>query len=111
MNDQKLWFSQIEEVAARRTREGGAYLEFLRVPSMSLGLYVLPAGGEDRQAPHKQDEAYLVLQGKARMRVAAEDRAVSRGSLIFVAAEVEHRFYDIDEELSLLVFFAPAESA
>jgi hypothetical protein len=27
-----------------------------------------------------------------------------------VAAELEHRFYDITEELVLLVFFAPAET-
>lgn len=111
MTDQQLWFSRIEDVAARRTQQGAAYLEFLRVPSMSLGLYVLAAGSADPQAPHEQDEAYLVLQGKARMRVAAEDRAVDAGSLIFVAAHVEHRFYDIEEELSVLVFFAPAESA
>ena len=31
------------------------------------------------------------------------------GSIIFVEAEVEHRFYDIEEELEVLVFFAPAE--
>jgi hypothetical protein len=30
--------------------------------------------------------------------------------VLFVAAEVEHRFYDIAEELALLVCFAPAES-
>jgi hypothetical protein len=30
--------------------------------------------------------------------------------MLFVAAEVEHRFYDISEELAILVFFAPAES-
>ncbi len=53
---------------------------------------------------------YYVLRGRARMRVGAEDRAVGAGSVIFVAAEVEHRFHDIAEELALLVFFAPAES-
>jgi hypothetical protein len=30
--------------------------------------------------------------------------------VIFVAAEVGHRFYDIEEELAALVFFAPAET-
>jgi hypothetical protein len=40
----------------------------------------------------------------------AEEKDVSAGSVIFVAAEVEHRFYDIVEELEALVFFAPAES-
>lgn len=110
MSDLKHWFGDMQEVAARRARDGGAYLEFLRVPTMSVGLYVLAAGCQDQQSPHQQDEAYLVLQGRARMRVAAEDRPVSQGSFIFVAAEVEHRFFDIEEDLSVLVFFAPAES-
>jgi len=35
---------------------------------------------------------------------------VRQGTLVFVAADVEHRFYDIEEELTLLVFFAPAET-
>jgi hypothetical protein len=30
--------------------------------------------------------------------------------VLFVAAEVEHRFHEITEELTVLVFFAPAES-
>ncbi len=53
---------------------------------------------------------YYVVRGQARMRVGSEDRDVSPGSVIFVAAELEHRFYDIVEELVVLVFFAPAES-
>jgi len=35
---------------------------------------------------------------------------VSAASLLFVAAQVEHKFYDIAEKLAVLVFFAPAES-
>ena len=45
------------------------------------------------------------------MKVAADEREVKAGSVIFVAADVEHRFYDISEELVVLVFFAPAESS
>jgi quercetin dioxygenase-like cupin family protein len=51
-----------------------------------------------------------VIRGRARFEAGAEDREVSGGSVIFVAAEVGHRFYDITEELEILVFFAPAES-
>ena len=39
----------------------------------------------------------------------SDDAEVRAGSLIFVEAEREHRFYDIQEELEVLVFFAPAE--
>jgi len=77
---------------------------------MSAGLYVLAAGANDPQKPHNQDELYYVIRGRARMKAKDEDQEVSAGSVIFVAAKVEHRFYDISEELTVLVFFAPAES-
>jgi len=85
------------------------YFEFLRVLSMSLGLYVLFAGGNDPQQLHSEDEVYYVMSGRGSIRVGSEDRIVQAGSIVFVAAQVEHRFHSIEEELSLLVFFAPAE--
>jgi mannose-6-phosphate isomerase-like protein (cupin superfamily) len=110
MSDPDVTFQEIGELAAQRARVGNAYLEFLRVPSMSAGVYVLGAGSSDRQSPHRQDELYYVLRGKARMRAGAQDQAVRPGTLVFIAAGIEHRFYDIEEEISLLVFFAPAET-
>ena len=103
-------FFEIAQLEKQRAQAGKLYLEFLRVPAMSAGVYTLPAGGVDPQKPHKEDEMYYVVRGRARMRVGTENRAISPGSVIFVAAEVEHRFYDIEEELVLLVFFAPAET-
>ncbi len=110
MSDPDVTFQEIGEVAEERARVGNAYLEFLRIPSMSAGVYVLGAGSSDRQSPHRQDELYYVIRGKARMRAGAQDQAVRPGTLIFIAAGIEHRFYDIEEEISLLVFFAPAET-
>jgi mannose-6-phosphate isomerase-like protein (cupin superfamily) len=103
-------FTNLVEAEKQRKQSGKRYLEFLRVPALSAGLYVLPAGGDDPQSPHKEDEMYYVVRGRARMRVGSEDQAVSQGSIIFVAAAVEHRFYEITEELTVLVFFAPAET-
>ena len=103
-------FFQIDQLERQRTLAGKSYLEFLRVPAMSAGVYTLPVGGTDRQKPHKEDEMYYVVRGQARMRVGSKDQAISQGSVIFVAAEVEHRFYNIAEELVVLVFFAPAET-
>jgi mannose-6-phosphate isomerase-like protein (cupin superfamily) len=103
-------FFQIDELEQRRALAGKSYLEFLRVAAMSAGVYTLAAGAGDLQKPHKEDEMYYVVRGRARMRVGAEDREVSQGSVVFVAAEVPHRFYDIAEELVVLVFFAPAET-
>jgi mannose-6-phosphate isomerase-like protein (cupin superfamily) len=91
-------------------RAGKAYREFVRVPMLSVGVYVLPAGGTDAQKPHDEDEVYYVVRGRARMKVGAEEEVVKAASVIFVAAKVEHHFFDISEELEVLVFFAPAET-
>lgn len=100
---------ELEELLDERAQSQRPYLEFLRKSSMSVGLYVLPAGGVDGQKPHTEDELYYVLSGRATIMVDGEDRPVQAGSAVFVAANVEHRFHSIKEELVLLVFFAPAE--
>jgi mannose-6-phosphate isomerase-like protein (cupin superfamily) len=106
----KTLFTEIDAINEARSAAGKLYREFLRVPSMSAGLYVLAAGAADPQRPHHEDEMYYVVRGHARFRAGDDDRDVSAGTVLFVAAEVEHRFYDISEELAVLVFFAPAES-
>jgi quercetin dioxygenase-like cupin family protein len=106
----KAWFGNVAEIDQQRMQSGKLYREFLRVPAMSAGLYVLSPGATDPQRPHHEDEMYYVVRGKARFKAGNEDREISAGSVLFVAAEVEHRFYDIVEELAVLVFFAPAES-
>ncbi len=100
---------ELSQLIAQREGSNRLYLEFLRVPSLSVGLYQLPAGGVDPQQPHTEDEVYYVVSGSGSIRVGTEDRPVQAGSVVFVAAEVEHRFHSIEEELVLLVFFAPAE--
>ena len=85
------------------------YFEFLRVPALSMGIYRLPAGAEDTQQPHTEDEVYYVTHGMATVRVGDQDAPVVPGSIVYVPARVDHRFHNITEDLTLLVFFAPAE--
>ena len=92
-------------------RTGELYLEFLRRDSMSCGLYVLEPGADDPQDPHQEDEVYVILEGRAQLMVAGQDHPVGPGSVLFVARTVPHHFHHITERLSVLVFFAPAESA
>jgi quercetin dioxygenase-like cupin family protein len=106
----KAWSGNVAEFDRERAADGKLYREFLRVPSMSAGLYVLAPGASDPQNPHREDEMYYVVRGRARFQAGQEDREVSAGTVLFVGAEVEHRFYDVAEELAVLVFFAPAES-
>jgi mannose-6-phosphate isomerase-like protein (cupin superfamily) len=88
---------------------GRLYHEFIRTHDLSVGIYVLPAGATDPQGPHTEDEVYHVVAGRAVIRVGGEDRPVQPGSVVFVGADVEHRFHAIEEELVVLVVFGPAE--
>src|SRR5690348_3355282 len=103
-------FYDLPAVSAERAQLGKLYREFLRVPALSVGVYVLAAGATDPQKPHKEDEVYYIVRGRAKMLVASEEQVVKTGTVIFVPAKVEHRFFDISEELEVLVFFAPAET-
>ena len=100
---------EIAELIAQQNNGSKPYLEFLQHPSLSVGLYVLPAGAVDGQQPHTEDEVYYVVSGRGLFRHADEDRPVQAGSVLFVAAGVEHRFHSITETLSIIVFFAPPE--
>jgi mannose-6-phosphate isomerase-like protein (cupin superfamily) len=98
---------ELPEIVRGQAATGDDYTQFLNAGSLSAGHYALAAGSEDPQAPHDEDEVYYVVSGRAMIRVGDEEHAVQPGTLVFVAAQVPHRFYDIREDLSLLVFFAP----
>ena len=100
---------ELNQLISQRAESNKLYLEFLKVPDLSMGLYVLPAGGTDPQSPHTEDEVYYVVSGQARILVANEDRDVQAGSIIYVKKNVAHHFHSIEVDLTVLVFFAPAE--
>jgi mannose-6-phosphate isomerase-like protein (cupin superfamily) len=96
---------------ARQVAAGGPWVELLRTADLSIGLYVLAAGAIDRQAPHTEDEAYVVVAGHGRFTAGSRTCDVAPGDTLFVAAGVPHRFHDIVEELRLIVVFGPAEGS
>jgi mannose-6-phosphate isomerase-like protein (cupin superfamily) len=102
---------ELPELIGRRVRSSRAYLEFVRHPDISVGLYVLEAGSVDRQSPHAEDEVYYIVEGRGRITVGDETRDVGPGSVVYVAKTVPHRFHDITDELRILVVFAPAEGS
>ncbi|MFI5631015.1 cupin domain-containing protein [Streptomyces sp. NPDC051664] len=104
---------QIFELTALESLQeskGERYSEFLRAPAMSAGLYTLAPDSSDPQLPHREDELYVVLAGRAELRVDGTDHTVSAGTVCYVPAAAVHRFHAITEELRVLVLFAPAET-
>ena len=90
-----------------RDEQNHGYIDFLASEKLSVGLSVWPAGSIDRQQPHREDEVYYIIGGRGLIEVAGEDRPVKEGSLVFVAAGVPHHFHQIEEDLRVLVFWAP----
>ena len=102
--------TDLENLLTDRRQSGEPYLEWLRVDSMSAGVYVLEPGEEDLQVPHHEDEIYLVAGGEGSISVGGEQAPVRAGSIVFVPAEAPHHFHSVTQRLDLVVFFAPAET-
>jgi mannose-6-phosphate isomerase-like protein (cupin superfamily) len=99
-------FDVADLIAAQQGPEH-VYADFIRSDLLSVGLGSWPAGSVDTQQPHTEDEVYYVVQGRARITVAGEQRSVGPGSIVYVATGVEHRFTEIEEDMQVLVFWAP----
>lgn len=97
---------QLDAEIEKQAASSQAYREFLRVPALSCGIYTLSAGAKDLQGPHDEDEVYHVLRGRARLRVDGQEVAIGPGTILYVRATSEHSFFEIDEDITMLVFFA-----
>jgi len=105
MTDLKPRIFDLADLVKKSEGRGRPYMEFLRVPALSSGIYQLSAGAQDRQAAHDEDEVYFVLKGKAQLVIDGEQSPIARGSILYIPADTNHEFIDIEEDLSLLVFF------
>ena len=103
---------QIFDIADLRKRVLGPeprFFEFLSGRRLSGALYRLPAGSRDLQGPHLEDEVYVVLEGRARLRAGSEEQTVGPGMILFIQADSQHSFVDIQEDLTLLALFSATE--
>jgi mannose-6-phosphate isomerase-like protein (cupin superfamily) len=109
MSDGAWQVFKVDELATRVAGTEPRFLEFLRVPTLSCAVYRLPAGARDMQAPHLEDEVYFVVSGRARLRIGAEEHEAVPGSILYVKATSEHSFFDIEEDLTLIVVFGQSK--
>jgi mannose-6-phosphate isomerase-like protein (cupin superfamily) len=104
-----------ELATAGRPPAGGAaeawWEEHLRTADLSVGTYVVPAGGADPQVPHTEDEIYFVVSGRGVLTGPEGEIAARPGSVLFVGAGEEHRFERVEEDLVAVVVFGPAEGS
>ncbi len=106
MSDSGWDIFDIEQLKSQVPQGDVSYKEFLRVPAMQCGIYRLAKGSKDMQTPHDEDELYYVIEGKAQLRVGEEVTEVGPGSVMYIQATEAHSFFEIQEDMTLLVFFA-----
>lgn len=99
-------FYQLENLEQQLSDSDQRYLPFLNVDKLRTGLYVLPREAEDKQQPHAHDEVYYVVSGKAKFTAGNRTTEVEQGSVLYVKALVVHHFFEIEEELKIIVFFS-----
>src|SRR5207247_125200 len=88
---------------------GVHWVEHLRASDLSVGTYSVPAGADDDQEPHTEDEIYVVTAGQATLEAGGQAAAVGPGSAIYVPAGTPHHLTGATSDLALLVLPAPAQ--
>jgi mannose-6-phosphate isomerase-like protein (cupin superfamily) len=97
---------ELQDLVKKLEKEGGYFLDFLKVRDLEAGIIVLHPGEKDTQEPHSADELYYVIEGSGYMELGKGKRAVKKGSIVFVPAKMHHRFYGNKEDLVVLYMFA-----
>jgi mannose-6-phosphate isomerase-like protein (cupin superfamily) len=87
-------------------KEGGYFIDFLKIRDLEAGVLRLHFGEKDTQEPHSADELYYVIEGSGFIELGKTTRPVKKGSIIFVPAKMHHRFYGNKDELVVLYMFA-----
>ena len=103
--DPDLMVFQLDSLVATLEPTGNPWLPFIKGENVLTGLYMLKKGATDRQRPHDTDEVYYVASGKGKFKAGIKEVNFEAGSILFVKAEVDHRFFDITEDVVLVVFF------
>jgi mannose-6-phosphate isomerase-like protein (cupin superfamily) len=83
--------------------QGERFVELLTHGTLAVEFYA--PRGDDPQTSHTRDEVYVVAQGFGYFRNGAERHRFASGDVLFVPAEVPHRFEEFSDDLAVWVFF------
>ena len=85
---------------------GVAYAELLKRGTLQVGIYA--PRGVDPQQPHTNDELYIVVNGTGEFVYGDRRDRFGPSDLIFVPAQVPHRFENFSDDLAVwVVFYGP----
>lgn len=86
--------------------DGEPFVDAVQSGTMSVELFA--PRGKDLQEPHDQDEAYIIIQGKASLLRGEDEIRCGGGDVLVVPAGLEHRFVDMsDDFMCWAIFWGP----
>ena len=97
---------ELHDLVSQLEKEGGYFLDFLKVRNLEAGIIVLHPGEKDTQEPHSADELYYVIEGAGFIELGRAKQPVKKGSIVFVPAGMRHKFYGNKQDLVILYMFA-----
>ncbi len=83
--------------------QGERFVVLFEHGSLVVELYA--PRGSDPQKPHSRDEIYVVAQGSGEFVCGGARRTLAPNEVLFVAANVEHRFENFSDDFAAWVFF------
>ncbi|HEX5978223.1 MAG TPA: cupin domain-containing protein [Nitrososphaeraceae archaeon] len=78
------------------------FVDFLNTKSLDAGIIRLRENQKDTQSSHPEDEIYYVIEGNGFISIKEKDYAVQEGTVIFIPANMKHKFHGNKEELVVL---------
>lgn len=100
--DWKFSLAHVRDAIAART-DGKQFHYPLTHGTMRVGVYA--PRGKDTQTPHTQDELYIVISGTGDFVKGNERTAFQPNDILFVEANVPHRFENFSDDFSTWVVF------
>jgi gentisate 1,2-dioxygenase len=90
--------------ALRRHPEPGSFsFQLAQLGEAELKFYVPTK--VDLQTPHSRDEFYVIVRGSGTLTIEKQAFSFSPGDVLFVGANVEHRFTEFSDDFATWVIF------
>ena len=82
--------------------------EVLTAGPLTIEVGKYPADSAVPKNSHNEEELYYVLSGSGKLRVGDATHEIEAGDLVYVEPDLEHDFFHITEEITVLIILGPA---
>ena len=94
---------QIEGLIDKLSSQDQYFLDFIDTSDLQAGILKVSTNIKDTQQPHPVDELYYVIKGSGYIQIGGNNNFIKEGSVIFVPANVEHKFLSSKELVVLYI--------